>query len=350
MKRIAALMAVWLLGAGASPASAREEFPLPPDVAELGPPAEMVLGAQPTRAQGYVTKLSPEGVRGFYRGALPKAGWTFAQLPWMEQIAKGQEAMTTFSKEHPEQARDPAAQRQMQMAQDGYRALSRQMDRVVYAVRGAERVLVMVEPGEQGTDVVIQRWEDADGHDGALGGAPDGASLPGSQATWPEANPCCGGGAVPPQLRKVPQSVPPYPNGRMITASEIGGGMSEISLTEDSLAEVMDFYREHMAYNGWTPVQTASPQELERALREGMGAQAAGIASSMLSFRNERALCSVIVMQHAAGVSPFDLSSLPPEARQQLPPEVTQMAGPERTTIAVQYMEMDPSLLPGGAR
>jgi hypothetical protein len=164
------------------------------------------------------------------------------------------------------------------------------------------------------------------------------------------ANPCCGGGTVPPQLRKVPHSVPPYPNGRMITASEFGGAMSEISLTEDSLAEVVAFYREHMAYNGWTPEQAASPAELERALREGMGAQAAGITSSMLSFHNGRALCTVIVMRHEAGGSPFDLAGLPPEARQQLPPEVAQMAGSERTVIAVQYLEMDPLLLPGGAR
>ena len=50
MRWMPGLLAAWLLGAGAPPAAAREEFPLPPDAGELGPPAEMVLGAQPTRA------------------------------------------------------------------------------------------------------------------------------------------------------------------------------------------------------------------------------------------------------------------------------------------------------------
>ena len=278
----------------------------------------------------------------------------------MEQVAKAQDAMTKFIEEHPEQARDPAAQRQMQTARERYRALGQEMDRAVYAVRGAERALVMLEAGEQGTDVVIQRGEDA-GSLGVLGEGPGGASLPGLQATWPEANPCCGGGAVPPQLRKVPQSVPLYPNGRMIAATELPGmpgsaAMSEIYLSEDSPEQVEDFYRERMAYNGWAPEEIVSPQELERALRGGAGAQTAGITSSMLSFRNERARCSVMVSHYAAGGSPFDPVDLPPEALEQLPPEVAQMAGPERTVIAVNYMELDPaleldpSLLPWGAR
>ena len=126
--------------------------------------------------------------------------------------------------------------------------------------------------------------------------------------------------------------------------------MLEIYLSEDPPAQVVDFYREHMVYNGWTQAEAASTGELERALREGMGEQASAVTSAALSFRSGRALCGVIVTQHAAGASPFDLSHLPPEARQQLPQEVAQMAGPERTLIAVNYMELDPSLLSGAAR
>jgi len=339
-----------------------DDLPLPPDVkrSELDEPFELILGLQRTDAQAFTTRLSADGVRAFYEQALPKQGWELTSLPWMAQAQQNRDALEQAAKEHPEWQEDPAISQQLHLMRQGVKAYEQHIGRrSLVAARGAERVFLRFEPQGTGALVLLQRWEESSAQAGGLGnlsgtGTGLGAQGPlaGGGQGWPLANPCCDGSQVPDTLRRVPHSVPVYPNGRMIAASSSGTGgavdAGETYVSSDSIDQVAEFYRRHMAYNGWTPVEMPAPDAA--LLRQVQGLPADRVRHEVLAFRNRQAICGVIVTQLLGPTEEAFMASLTPEQRAMLPPAVSNRIGTdERTLIAVDYMEMDTSLLgPGG--
>lgn len=341
--QIAALL--WFCGVGYA-----AELPLPPDVskAHLGDPFEMVIGSQPTRAQMYATRMSVEGVRAFYEQSLPKHGWQVEPLPWVAHVQQNRKTFEQAMRQHPEIAGDPALTQQLQQIREGFGARQPNTARALYATQGQERALVMFDPMEQQTMVMVQRWEQTSASPGGPFDAVDATKETG-QAGWPTENPCCTGAQVPEPLRKVPTTVPRYPNGRMIVATSGPGGQpteaTETYLSKDSVEAVMDFYRQHMAYNGWTLLDT--PETSTNAMRPYLGPQAEQFDMQILSFRNEQAICGVVATASLGGMGAEASAGLTPAQRAALPAEVSAtMPNPdERTLITVNYMELDPALL-----
>lgn len=337
------------------------KVPLPPGVSEseLDEPFELVLGAQPTKVQVYASRISADGLRRFYEQALPKAGWTVNVLPWMSQVQEASRRMEEELAQHPEKLREEGMGQQVQLARTQLRAFEEHMQNAIYAVRGSERLLLRFMPEAGQTVVGIHRWEaDSSGVDPFTwlqgpGGGPAGPQGP-EQLNWPHANPCCSGQGVPNDLRRMPQSVPRYPNGRIVSSgagpgqAEGGQAVMEFYSSPDPVEQVVEFYRTQMAYNGWQLQPTSSSLT---GPGDDFDGTAASFKTEMLKFRNERALCLIGASQYW-GLPGDDRyrNLLPPEYLESLPPEVAEMMRPgaEQTVIVVHYMELDPELLRHG--
>jgi len=312
-----------------------EEVPLPADVSKLDEPYEINMGSQPIQVQAFSTQLSAEQLRTFYEAALPKHGWRINLPPWMAQVQKQQEAVKQVVQQHPELEQDPAFARQTAGLNSG--KLGEFMRQQIYAARGTERLLLNITPQEGHRNLVfVNRWQAPSGDSQAsLPVGPMPAAKAPEETGWPAVNPCCSGESVPTALRTLPNSIPQYPNARMVSTgaappSEAGrAAMSEMYRTEDSVDQVVEYYRKHLAYNGWSEMEGMSAPPLDQVL----GPQAAQVNARMLSFRNDRGMCGVAIVENPAAATASGLAG-------SQGPTGQRANGPtERTVILVTYFE-----------
>ena len=346
---IRATLPVFLLLA-AGPLGYAEQFPLPGDVEELPQPYELTLGSRPVQAQGFSTRLSLEQLRAFYEQALPQQGWDIRPLPWAAQFQDKVDELERLMEEQPELADDPQVAEQL--ASIDTEKIEQFMRRAIYAVRGTEHVLLTINPQGARTLVFVNRWEEPvsgarssqDAPPGFLGVSPaDGDA----RAGWPAVNPCCGDEEVPGALRKLPNSIPRYPNGRLTSTggSASQRAMSEMYLTEDAPATIADYYRQQMTYNGWSRIESV-PEDQD--LGQLIGQAGLSMSAKALAFRNTHGVCHIVAVAQpqgvgvlgaaGAGAAPFDAAGQ------------GQAASRERTFITVTYLKMNTDFLSGRSR
>ncbi len=290
-----AIMVMMLL---AVPAVGGEELPLPPDVQATPRPYTLVMGSQPVQAVGLRTTLSIEQARSFYEKALAKHGWTILEVPWLGESEKQREALRKAVAEHPEKADDP--QVTAVLSNDNLQRVRAAARQQLYAVNGSDHVLVGFSQSGNATLLTLARWTGSAENPLAV---PASGQPTGTSPTWPAANPCCAGAGVPGALRQLPSSIPAYPTGRMITTGTgpVGAGkravMAETYLTADSTDQVVDYYRHHMAYNGWTEVEGGS-QSSSAEMEQLLGPRAGQFKWTSLTFQDDRGMCSVVVTEY----------------------------------------------------
>lgn len=110
------------------------------------------------------------------------------------------------------------------------------------------------------------------------------------------ANPCCSGAEVPAALRQLPDSVPRYPNARMVSTGASPTALkSELYFSPDAPEQITAYYRQHMAYNGWKSTKDTGTDRPE--IRNMLGDQAASMNASILTYRSDRAYCGIVVAE-----------------------------------------------------
>ena len=223
--------------------------------------------------------------------------------------------------------------------------------RQLYAERGTDRVLLHFTPQRDKTLVFMNRWEES-GNDGAGGGA----AQDGAPTGWPAINPCCGDLEVPEGARKLPNSVPRYPNGRLISTgtapaagSSPGSNATEVYLTGDTIEEVRTFYRTQMAFNGWSEKSEPGPRP---PLDQVLGEQTPYVNSGVMMFRQNRAMCVIVASEY---LSEKALAAVGQSASQQ-PGSASAPSVPlaeegkaARTVIVVSFVDSVGSGVPHGA-
>jgi hypothetical protein len=291
----------------AVPLAHAEELPLPSDVGQLHEPHELIMGSRPIKVQGFTTDWSLTAVRAFYEKTLPKRGWQVKQPPWMETVQAQLKDLKQMVRDHPE-ALERNPQLKSQLTDGDPRGMSAFMKRQLYAIRGTERLLLNLSARGRGTLVFVNRWQEQAGE--AL--SPSGearhadAGFP-AHPLWPQANPCCSGEEeVPAVLRKLPESIPRYPKGRMISAGAApaggaGGGIkNELYLSDDSVDEVMEFYRHHMTLNGWSPVDL--PEGFTGSMDPFLSLDARAAQTRLVAFQKDhKVLCGIVAAEQPAG-------------------------------------------------
>lgn len=304
------------------PIASTEDFPLPADGEMLTPPSDAVVGTQPVTVQVMSTKLTIEQLKTYYEHALTKQGWALQQAPWAASYEESLKKIERFTAEHPEIKDSPDFQKSVDKMQQ-VEELKKQQ---VHASRADERLMLGFSPQGPRTLVFINRWQDR--QDGAF--PSDTAAAAPAQAGWPASNPCCTGESVPLAMRKVPNSIPSYPNGRLISTGAPPASStrtaSEMYMTDDSPETVERFYRSQLTYNGWTALNIPS-QALAQSTQY-LTPEAAALKPVMLAFRNENRICGITITER-------------PGNQGQLSGPLAQALGDssEKTMIFVNYVE-----------
>ncbi len=349
------LAVVGLMSLALMPLVVADELPLPKGARMLDEPVEATLGSQAMKLNSFTTWLSPDEVRAFYERSLPKHGWHVETVPWVSHTEQQLGKLEQFKQEHPEIIKnDPLGQAKLSSVKpETLRAVKQQS---LYAVRGSERLLLNMMTSSdvrQPMMVVVSQWigSSAKEERGIVdGNESSSGSLSGFTQTMPSPelgrHPCCSGASVPMGARKLPSSVPVYPNARIIVSggSPTPNGshttVTEISLTNDSTEQVADYFQYQMAYNGWSPLEL--PKGHVPDTRELFGPQASSLVANMklLSFQNDRSRCNVTIAEQAKDVGGVvgQMAGLP----QALIPksDLTAFQKPkERTMILVTYFE-----------
>ncbi len=315
----------------------------------LEEPVEVSLGSQSMKVNGFKTWLSPQELREFYTKALPQQGWTVTPVPWIAQTEQAVGKLDAYQRAHPDDiSHDATAQANIARVNAERPRLQAVKQGLLYAVRRDERLLLNIDSAEgeaKKTRVAVNRWKESAAA-GQAGISERSLSAPASQGGFlSKSSPCCTGEAVPQSQRKLPGSIPAYPNARVVLS---GGSPStdmnqttitEFALTEDSMDQVTEYYQHQMAYNGWSlhelPAGTAS------TVREHLGSEGAGLLNKMKSllFENNGARCTVVVAEG----SPDALSQLNGS-----PTGMTSKAGSssglslkEHTFIVISYFKSD---------
>jgi hypothetical protein len=299
-----------------------------------------MMGSQPVKLQGFVTTRSPEHLRKFYKATLAKRGWTFDEPPWREQVNKQRAHLDQIIQEHGEEIENvPDLKARLESTAKADELARRQL----HAKRGSERLLLHFDLQEQGTFVLISRWEDRGvgptlPQEDATQEGPYGAS---PSPTWPAVNVCCDGQQVPAGIRKLPASVPQYPNARMVTASSSlmdGRGMAiEMYLSADSAKQIADFYQMHMGYNGWSPSESSSGSLARPANVNGLEAREFVGDAKQLAFRNDQGMCGLFIAEKPETPPVSDGAAPSPPV---VPADSQQAAeSGERTLIMMTYFE-----------
>ncbi len=310
---------------------AEERLPLPADVRALDEPVEVMMGQQPLKVQSFTTRLSLEELRAFYAEVLPREGWRIEPLEWMTQAERHQAEVDKSLAEHRElleQHPDIKAQVEQMKRHSPAEMVKQQL----HAVRGDEHLLLHASPQQdQGRLLVfVNRWRGSSltPMEAAEGGAETSAAVP----------TCCNGEAVPQALRRVPWSVPPYPNGRLIgaAAASTEAPLSEIYLSRDSREDVAAYYRDRMIYNGWTSVKEAGMNEAEMV--KVAGNQPVPVQASLLTYRNDQAYCGIVVAERSSDF--MSRLGLPAEAVGAAPQGAEESTPEERTVIMITYLEI----------
>jgi hypothetical protein len=232
---------------------AKADLPLPPNAAALAQGTTVNLGATALNVDSYVTPMEIQALIEFYQTALPNAGWRVEPLPWQEQQERASQRLQKAIKEH---RQAPEADQLKQLSQE-FERTSRDLQRQIYATRGAEHMIVNLWPVEKGTMVFLNRW---------IGDRTviTGPSVPNGGNAAPSAedaerwlrgeNICCSGQEVPGLSGgSLPLSVPRYPNAKAVAGSTpAGDGRATVILkTADSAEAVAAYYRTQMPATGW---------------------------------------------------------------------------------------------------
>ena len=314
-----------------------EEFPRPSDVKTAPPWCSLSIGSQPVKAAGLKTSLSMQQARMFYQKALAKQGWTIQPVPWMGEAQKQRQMLEQTLKEHPERGPQNAAeQEQLQsvLSSENIGRFQAAADQQLYAIRGAEHALLAFTMSGERTLIAVSRWE-GDSRPPLESPAPQTAE---PVPAWPAVNPCCTG-EVPAAARSVPSTVPPYPNGRMVTAgaSPAQNGRSiamETYMTADSADQVAEFYRRNMGYNGWIEGEEPGSEDAGQRARQMFGAQAGQLSWKTLTFRNDHGLCTIVVTEYTGA-----MPSASPMAATIAESQGRTAGTNERTMIGINYVE-----------
>ncbi len=353
--------------------SRAEELPLPIGVSKLHKPRELVMGSQPVKMTGYSTDWSLEQLRKFYEQELPKRGWRIEPLPWLEQVRQQREKLDKAIKEHQTEIEsNPDLKKQVETVRGSSPKLEEMMRRQMYAAKGKDRVLLNFTSAnnKQKTVVYINQWEGPVFAGGlqaenaafmgmgsaqalsplpTLGSSGDAAgSSPGAPGSgpaggqWPQANPCCGGQRVPQALRKMPSSVPTYPNGRIVAtgaapSSNSSSAVNEMFMTEDSVEQVSEFYRSQMVYNGWSADETSEKSLIQA--RQMLGPQADRLNMKLLTFKSGDAQCGIAIVENIGNPSNMPGLQSIVEGKGTAGGKGNTASGGERTVVMVNYLE-----------
>lgn len=351
---LGSLVAVVLMSLASMTFVVADELPLPKGAHVLDEPVEATLGSQAMKLNGFTTWLSVAEIRAFYERSLPKQGWHVETIPWIASTEDRLNRLEQGKREHLDVIKkDPLWQEKLaSIRPDTIRTVKQQS---LYATRGDERLLLNMMTSSdyrQPTMVSVSRWV-ASSHEEVgnivSGGESPSKGLPSEMPTMlsPELgrHPCCSGASVPMGARKLPSSVPVYPNARVIVSggSPTPNGsqttVTEISLTNDSTEQVADYFQRQMAYNGWSPLELSKGHTPDA--RELLGPQASALVENMktLSFQNDRSRCNVTIAEQSRDVmgAVQQMSGLP-EAL--VPKETASIQKTrERTMILVTYFE-----------
>ncbi len=303
---------------------AAEQIPLPSDAGTPAPPIQAMIGRQAVSVQMFHSRRSIEELRAFYLEELPKQGWRIEELPWMAaidgRIKKLDEIRTQLETVEREHASDQAAIKALHekpefqklqafLNDENIQKVRERATRMLHAVRRhkgepSKHVLLSMSPTSNGTGVDVNQWKgdwpptpQAQKKEGELDHA-EAEKTPG----WPTTNVCCTGEAVPFSERKLPLSIPDYPNARMVTAgaSVVGGMTSAMYMSPDVLSDIENFYRSHMAYNGWVARKDdASRSKLPDAL-------AKNVQAAQMSFKKGSEHCGVTLTAWVGPQKPGD--------------------------------------------
>lgn len=317
------------------PVSVRaEELPLPPDVYQIAEPVDIMMGIQPLKVQSFATHLSPEALQAFYAEALPRQGWRIEPFEWMAKAQEQQAELERSLAAHREELeaylqQNPEAKTQLEQFQRYNPAKMAQYQ--LHAVRGDEHVLLHLSPQEQGkTLTFVNRWRDSD--------VPLGAAEEEASDETPS-NACCNGEAVPQALRRIPWSVPQYPNARLIGTGAVSAEeapLSELYFSREAREDIVAYYRDRMIYNGWTSVKDTGLNEMEMA--RVVGNQPVPVQASLLTYRNKQAYCGIVIAERSSDFMsrlglPVGSAAAAPQGAEEPKPE-------ERTVIMITYVEL----------
>jgi len=328
---------------GVMPVWSADDVPLPKGARMLDEPIEAALGEQPIRVNGFATWLTAEELRAFYKKVLPPQGWHIETAPWIARTEQALEKLDDYKRTHGEAiAHDPTGQSQLARVEAERARLRAVKQQLVYAVRQNERLLLILQESgaTQPTRVAVNRWT-ISSQSGASGRGESSATAE-PEDFLSKGSPCCTGEAVPQSYRKLPGSIPSYPNARVVLS---GGSpvndtsqttITEFAMTEDPVNQVADYYQRQMAYNGWSLQEL--PQGKLQEMQESMGPQGRVLMTNtkVLAFKNNQARCTVAVTEQPANMTP---------ATKELPVPITTASGSahvnpkERTAIIVTYFE-----------
>jgi hypothetical protein len=227
---------------------AASDLPMPGDTTPL-PSARVVVGKIVHHEEAFQTALPMEAVRAFYRNHLSVLGWTERQVPSTGSVLG--------------------------------------MERLLYAERGHERLLVEALAANGMTRVLLDRWGKERGGEGAGETALSGQETAGPFAT--ERNICCSSEAVSDQESRLPSSFPVYPGARrMVSASpEAGRVVSEFFMSAAPAAGVLAYYQQMLEAQGWRAVPRRHPMAGIVAEESQHG------AAGSLAYEHPTGLCAI---------------------------------------------------------
>lgn len=308
MRRLAlSLMAV--LGLCALPVAA-DDLPLPGDVQQTSDPYEAMVGRRPVTVRTFQTKLPLDALRAFYQKALSRRGWTVQTgTPWADQYRQRWDDFEKVKQDYAQafsQIADPNVREQIAALEQRHENIEEGLARSLSARREQERLSLLFTPQERSTAVFVTRWmEESPAESGAGGSGGDtGAPTAAAPPQAPQSNVCCTGEAVPPEARSLPLSIPDYPGAKMVAASGPAQRRfrSAVYTSQDPRERIMDFYRQHMAYNGWTLIEQPEGQP---QLPIGVGASLpTSIKMAQMAFKDAHGLCGILLTEDTLPTHP----------------------------------------------
>ena len=315
----------------ALPASAEMDLPLPKENSGLAGPYETMLGRRPVKIYAFETTLSPDALREFYLKMLPKHGWQVQSPPWMakwgqglaqaeQSIAQAEagalEKLDSLRKERPDEMKEVDDQQvlsqvrsQLQPVMSRMNEARQMMQHTLYAFREDEYALINMTPRLASTGVFINRWQGDLFNPQKPGGQQGQGASGGRSGLSP--NICCTGESVPVEARKLPLSIPDYPEAKMIAAGAPARSsmVSAVYISHDPLESIEAFYRERMAYNGWTEGKPREDTQsrLQQRVADLTGSpekvSALKAKTAHLSFKNDEGMCVIAIAETPAAHS-----------------------------------------------
>jgi len=253
-------------------------IPVPPGSINTSKPHEVQVGGQVLEVSSYLTEMQEDDLIDFYNEVLPASGWRVSKLPWHAQHEKNLRKFQQAFSIH----KDAPEAKQMKNRLNQYQAASALMERQIYAEKESDHVIINLVPRGDRMSIFINRWSaeqsrwipqakgvsqsgsKAQSHEvnrnnqGSVQADPSGAifkdQAQSGGSEWLDSNICCTGEGLADQDSALPLGVPHYPGANAVAKSTSSDKKRTIIIlnSTDSMDEVVDYYRRHMPYNGWT--------------------------------------------------------------------------------------------------